>query len=237
MFNRLSSIVSGSGDLFRAEGELLLARFRSAFLWTSLAFAAVSIASVAFVALFVCGVIILAEEIGWVGAVASAATLLLVVSVTLAAWFWKRAASNPHAEAEPPAEVRAEIAKNKLKGPTKVPVQQEHAPKEHPTESNDQEQSGSSWEHRVSAFVKENPGLVASGAFAAFALVGPSKLLRLAGRGMMVASIVQRMNRMKTDQDSSQAEQSNAAHNDTPSANHVPVEPKPFKPANRNDAE
>ncbi len=188
MFQRLASIALGSGQLLRAEGEGLLSRGKRMLDGTWLLIAGSALTIIGASAVLVAGTAALARAIGWVGAVAIAGGLVLVLGVLLTAVarsVFRRAVAGDAM----PAEIRrdAAAARQRIAGDDPDPAGTEG--------SNQRRDDGGpdDWREHVAGFVARHPGMVAGGALCAVTLVGPWRSLRYLSRGLLVASVVDKL--------------------------------------------
>ncbi len=238
MFNRVTDIATGTADLFRAEGELLIERSRRLLSYGVLMAVAGTIAGISLLGLAVAGGAALASLIGWVAALTVAGTVGLSLSLVVLVLARQRTSEiirrdelprDPRARAE---EARARISD----GDTRDTQQNSsHANTSTTSEKSGDDDSGSIAD-RVAEYVVSNPGASVAGISAAMAVLGPGKTLKYAGRAMMLAKLAKKMVEHATDdsprpaaqgQDSraSAAREQHRSHTSAPTAPTAPTAP------------
>ena len=223
MFNRVTTIATGTADLFRAEGELLIERSRRLLSFGILSAVAGMLAGFSLLALAVAGTAWLSTLIGWIAAVAVAGVVGLSLSGTTAVLIRASASKSLRLEQLPPdPRARAEQARARITNGDARGAQQDSSPANTSTTS---EKSGGdnsdSFADRVAEYVVNNPGASVAGISAALAVLGPGTTLKYAGRAMMVAKLAQKMVEHATSGDSDRSSDttrssSPPAHSDPP---------------------
>lgn len=176
MFKRIASIATGSGQLFQAEGDVLLSKIqRLGNLGVILLLAAMVF--VAGVGVLMAGLMLaLAQALGWVASLAITAALMLIASVTV--WlFVKNQLREALSNGSVPVEIRRRVheAKSTIRD-------DEPAPVNHGDDS-------MSIKDKTVRFVMKHPGLAAGGALIAVGLLGPGRSMKFASRTMLLAGL------------------------------------------------
>lgn len=176
---------------------MLIAQVRRSVFWGGVALAGGFAAFYAFFGLVVAGAVVLAGEVGWVAALAIASGAVLLLGLLIALFARWRAARSTRTRAMPrETRLRAQHARHLIKGDETVNQHQHRQPHHHEAapphaamheSHNDQHEA--SIQDKVAVFAMKNPAAAAGGALAVLALFGPTRTIKLLGRGMMLAGI------------------------------------------------
>lgn len=219
MFDRLRQIGLGAGELVRAEGRLLLARARRSLLLSGL----IALSGLAIIAglagLLVALGVLLSTVMHWGLALAIVAAVVLLVGGG-ALWAASRRVRRDLKREHLPVELQmqAQHAKERIAGTINPPP----PPPEQPMPG---EPEPRSVQDRVAAFVASHPAIAAGSAMLTLAAVGPGRTLKLAGRGLLVASLVEKVREQFERQQHAHPTHTQASERDG-----VPPSPHPSAP-------
>jgi hypothetical protein len=199
MIDRISEITTGVLELARAECELALAKARTTLLQLALIVMGLTLATISISAMLVSATWAIADELGWIAALAivgSAGAVIALTIITLSAMLVR---STQNSEATESAMQRANKATLQIEGKSQLAADLDR-PDELKADHTDNTQSGrtnsdkSPSEHaslkgKLLEAVLEHPAAVAGGALTVVSLLGPSKTLRLIGRTTMLAGL------------------------------------------------
>lgn len=183
MIDRLTSIGLGAAKLLLAEAEGLLIRAQRSMIWGAAAFAGGFAILLACIGLLVAATAAMAARLGWVPAL-TISSLFLATLGLCTLLVSRRALSRSVNRRDLPPEINTKVeeATEQIKGEKSA----EGAPGPLGLDLS----TLKNWESVAAAFVAKNPGAIAGGALCALAIVGPARMLRLAGQGMMLAGLV-----------------------------------------------
>lgn len=202
MFDRITSIATGTADLVRAEGELLVERCRRFLSWSLVLAAGTTVVMLGGTALIVAGVAYLATITGWIAAVAIAGcTGLCIGGATIVIARKKSTSSLLREELPISAPVRAEQARARIEGRDLGDESKESSDDSNTASSASAEGDDSrSWQDRVAQYAVENPGISIAGVSAVVALLGPGKTLKYAGRTAMLVGLARKVAKHATEE-------------------------------------
>ena len=193
MLNRFKAIIHGVGELLSAEAEIAVTRARRAGMWGGVVLASTALSLIAALGLLVAGTAAMATRTGWIVALAAVSLMLLIAGVgAVVAGSRKLVVSLERGElpvgmSERSSHARLEICGGEVKsGVRALP----HG--SGPTSGNDGRTPFDPME-AVAECIAKSPALTLGGIVAVAALLGPSKSFKLAGRGLLLASIASRI--------------------------------------------
>lgn len=193
MFDRLRGIAHGAGDLLRAEAEIALTQARRAGTWGAVTLASAAVGLIGLVGLVVAGTAALAMLTGWVAALAITSVTLVLAGVGAVAVSRHKLSQATERQAMPQDLIaRAAVAKAQIAGnDTMTNTSGPSLTRSAASSGSSNSKPGESFEPKDAAakFIAKNPGLALGGIAAAAALLGPSKTIKLVGRGMLIVSI------------------------------------------------
>ncbi len=186
--------MEGGGDLIRAETQLAAMRLRRGLLEAVLLGSAVLVGLVALLILLGAVSVLLANEIGWPGSLAIIGGVLLLGALAFGLPIvMKIKKQTGHAPRVDP-RIRVEESKEQMADAVNPHVTREQV---RPEEAHAQGASHSGmpkdlneFKQTASEFVSKNPMMAAGGALLVLSLIGPTRALRMAGRGLALASLV-----------------------------------------------
>lgn len=194
MIDRISEITTGLLELARAEGELALAKARTTILQLAVIAMGLTLATISITAILVAATWAIANELGWIAALAivgSAGTVIALTIVTLSAMLSR---SNQRSDAAESAMQRANQATLQIEGKSQIDPDPERpeqlgADPSDRTQASQSSDAHSSLKGKILEAVLEHPAAVAGGALTVVSLLGPSKTIRLIGRTTMLAGL------------------------------------------------
>jgi len=192
MFGRLTQILKGSGELVRVESELALSKAKASLARLAVVSVCGFVGLLSVIGLLIAATAGLAAELGWITALAliSGSSLILAVSIAfITSYLMHKSAKESRERTRLRREEAA--AKSEISGDKGMSESSDQGPRAgEPASTDGTSAEQESWEQKAATYVVENPGKVASGAFAVLAVLGPFRALRLLSRGMMVAGLV-----------------------------------------------
>jgi len=194
MLDRLKSIATGTADLLRVEAEIAIDRARRTSAWVVVAAAAIVFTAVGLAGLLVAATAALALAIGWVAALGSVSALVLVIScgITALAVSKMNAATKrdelPASMIERSAHARRKIAGHEPTG-GEMRASSHPDPQDRSRASHGAHSDPFQPKEVVAEMIARNPGIALGGIAAVAALLGPSRTIKLASRGMLLAGL------------------------------------------------
>ncbi len=203
MFDRLEDMMTGGGEFVRAECTMLLVQLRRSVFWGVVAVFGGLALLLALVSLLIAGAAMLAQQTGWIAALAIVAGVGLLGGAAMVYWALGKLKSATAREAMPvtqrlrAAEAKSQISGQRSEEDSMSNEQQRTNPQHRPPE--EANSLTDHWQERIAEAVTKNPMAAASGAFALLALLGPGRSVKMLGRGMMLASLAASVIKQTTD--------------------------------------
>ena len=186
MFERLEQIGVGAGEFIRAEGGLLLARARRSLFWSGVIGLGVLAIIAGMLGLLVALGVLLSMFMHWGWALTIVAAMVLIAGGVALAVAARRARHDLERVNLPlELQVQSRKARERIAGVSSEPPPSAQIPTSEP--------ESPSLQDRIVGIIANHPAIAAGGAVLTLAAVGPGRAIKLAGRGLLIASIADKI--------------------------------------------
>lgn len=192
MLERLKSIATGAADLFRVEAEIALTRARRTGAWSVVVVAAAGITGLSLAGLVVAAAATLALAVGWIASLAIVSVVLLAAAVAVLVVASDRVRTALDRESLPDAMIeRSARARREIAVGNDLARESGAGDHERPSPDRDRPNQADPFQPReaVAEFIAKNPGVALGGIAAVAAVLGPSRTIKFASRGMLLAGL------------------------------------------------